>query len=117
MDARDFIDPDEGRDTFMGPIDWDSHLDPREAFYAEAEPCESCGRPCEERKVAKWDESLLVGPCCEFSLDFEFPELPNCYQLLKELDTCKSVFQVRNVFTAHARYCKECGGVELRRAA
>lgn len=117
MDPRDFIDPDEGRDTFMGPIDWDSKLDSREPFYAEALPCESCGRPCEERKVAKWDEGLLVGPCCEFDLNFEFPDLPNCFGLLQALDSCKSVSQVRGVSMAHSRHCKECGGVELRRAA
>ena len=39
-DPRDFIDSDEGRD-----IDWDSHLDAREPFFAYALPCESCGRP------------------------------------------------------------------------
>ena len=58
-DLRDFIDPDEGRDT-----DWDSHLNVPEPFYTEALPCESCGKPVDGERRASWDESLLVGPCC-----------------------------------------------------
>lgn len=54
---HNFIDSDEG----YRPIDWDSHLS--EPFFAEALPCESCGKPVDcERLPASWDESLLVGP-------------------------------------------------------
>jgi hypothetical protein len=112
-DPRDFIDSDEGRD-----IDWDSHLDAREPFFAYALPCESCGRPVDgDRLPAVWDPALLIGPCCAFCLDFEFPDLPNCYPLLKSLDSCKSVEAVRELFTAHVKFCRACAGSELREAA
>jgi len=114
FDPRDFIDSDEGyRDT-----DWDSHLRSEEPFYAEALPCESCGRPVlGERKPAKWDESLLIGPCCEFSLDFEFPDLPTCERLWKALDHCQSVQAVRLAMACHLAQCPVCRKAGLREAA
>jgi hypothetical protein len=93
----EFIDYDEGRD-----------IDPREAFYTLAVPCESCGAPCDERVTAKWDTSLQVGPCCEFCIDFEVPNLPNCIRLWEAIENCKSVGAVRAIFNAHAYSCPIC---------
>jgi hypothetical protein len=89
------IDPDEGRDS-------------REPFFAIAIPCESCGQPCEETKIAKWDPALHVGACCEFCIDFEIPDLPNCIRLWEAIENCKSVGAVRAVFAAHASGCPIC---------
>lgn len=102
----DFTDYDEGRD-----------IDPREAFYANALPCESCGAPVEERKTAAWDESLQVGPCCEFCLDYEFPDLQVCDQLWGDLDHCKSVSEVQIAMEAHRECCEFCKMSGLEKAA
>lgn len=67
----DFIDYDEGRD-----------IDPREAFYAYALPCESCGAPCDERQPATWDPELQVGPCCAVDLS-GIPEVPVCAEFFE----------------------------------
>jgi len=113
-DLRDFIDPDEGyRD-----IDWDSHLNVPEAFYADSMPCESCGKPVDgERRKAKWDDSLMIGPCCEFCLDFEFPDLPVCDQLWKDLDRCRSVEEVQVAMEAHRMCCEFCQRAGMEKAA
>jgi hypothetical protein len=99
------IDSDEGRD-----IDWDSHLriDPREAFYTHAVPCESCGAPVDDRVTAKWDTTLQVGPCCEFCIDFEVPNLPNCIRLWEAIENCKSVSAVQRAYSLHAQTCPIC---------
>lgn len=102
----EFIDYDEGRD-----------IDPREAFYTHALPCESCGNPCDDRVTAKWDTNLQVGPCCEFCIDFEVPNLPNCLELWKAIDKCKSVSAVQREFSIHARHCVKCQGYALPEAA
>ena len=104
-DPGDYITSDEGRE-----VDWDSHLSEPRAFFTEAEPCESCGRPCESRRPAEWDESISVGPCCEFS--FDIPELancPDCKALMEAVYQCRSVFQVRDTMAAHIA-CPVCQG-------
>jgi hypothetical protein len=103
----EFIDYDEGRD-----------IDPREAFYTHALPCESCGHPVDERRTAPWDAALHVGACCEFCIDFEVPNLPNCIRLWEAIENCKSVGPVRAVFAAHASGCPICrDAVKLPEAA
>lgn len=99
VDPEDFISPDEGyRDT-----DWDSHLRP-EAFYTEALPCESCGRPVDgERKRAEWDSDLLVGPCCAV------PDVPFCSTIRPDLEHCTSVEAVAAAMEAHVQTCATCG--------
>ena len=103
IDLRDFIDPDEGyRDT-----DWDSHLRSGEPFYAEALPCESCGKPCDSRKQATWDQNLLVGPCCEIA-DEELPDEPVCPNLHAALMRSDSVAAVSLAFAVHLAECPAC---------
>jgi hypothetical protein len=105
----EFIDYDEGRD-----------IDPREAFYAHALPCESCGMPCEETHPASWDTSLHVGPCCELDLS-QIPDMgPSCEALHKLVMRCKTVGEVADAFTAHRKACRQCNPElpeELREAA
>jgi hypothetical protein len=103
-DLRDFTDPDEGyRDT-----DWDSHLNSPEAFYAEALPCESCGRPVDaERKPALWDESLLIGPCCASDVPAVF-EVPLCPELYRLSMLTQTVGQLLDSREAHRLVCRVC---------
>src|ERR1700690_1302989 len=104
MEPRDYIDSDEGyRDT-----DWDSHLNSPEPFYAHALPCESCGKPVEDRKPATWDPTLEVGPCCEFNLDAEFPDLPVCPTLWRSLNHCTSTAAVSLAMACHLAECPMC---------
>lgn len=94
---HDFIDFDEGH----RPIDWDSHL--RKPFFAEAQPCESCGAPVDgDRRIAPWDDSLLVGPCCYFHED-----MPVCETLAAELQDCRTVGEVRAAIARH-EHCPDC---------
>ena len=89
-------------------IDWDSYLDTPEPFYAEALPCESCGKPVDcERKPAPWDEALQVGPCC-FDID-STPELPVCQELYRVMMRCESVGQMMEARRLHKQCCPTCG--------
>lgn len=104
------IDYDEGRD-----------IDPREAFYANAEPCESCGQPIfEGRKPASWDPDLKVGPCCEYVVE-EIPEIPICEELYKLTMRARTVGELHDTYTSHRKVCRVCNPelpeVELREAA
>lgn len=105
----DFIDYDEGRD-----------IDPREAFYAYALPCESCGAPCDERQPATWDPELQVGPCCAVDLS-EIPEMPACAELARILKRCATVGQVSDAYQSHKQVCRVCNpellAIELPEAA
>jgi len=91
----EFIDYDEGRD------------EPRQPFFAEALPCESCGAPCEERKPATWDPELLVGPCCELDLS-QIPDLPNCESLNRQVARCRSIQEVSLAMHLHLAECPVC---------
>jgi len=107
MERFDFIDYDEGKD-------------PREPFFTEAFPCESCGKPCDERRPADWDESLLVGPCCYNVSEVETPEVPTCEALYEIMMSAETVGQMMTLRTAHKATCVTCGarkqaGSETRR--
>ena len=91
------ISPDEG---------YRAH-EPVSPFYTESLPCESCGRPVEARKPAEWDSSLMVGPCCEFSLNL-IPDLPVCEGLWPDLAYCTSVAEVETAMEAHRLCCAFC---------
>jgi hypothetical protein len=43
--------------------------------WVEPEPlrCGSCGQPVESLSRCVWDESLMVGPCCEVYIDHQCP--------------------------------------------
>jgi hypothetical protein len=101
---HDFIDPDEGyRDT-----DWDASRREPEAFYTEALPCESCGKPCDcERQPASYDPSLLVGPCCQDE-EVEIPDEPVCPRLYMALMFSDSVSQIMLHWKLHNQTCPVC---------
>ena len=105
----DFIDYDEGRD-----------IDPREAFYAYALPCESCGAPCDERQPATWDLDLQVGPCCAVDLS-GIPEVPVCAEFSRIVMRCATVGQMQDACRYHKQVCRVCNpelpAVQLPEAA
>ena len=100
MFDNDFLDNDEGYRS--------GEFSMREPFYAEALPCESCGKPVDcERRPASYDPSILVGPCCEVDLS-EVPEMPACEGLYKALMRCVTVGEVCEAMKAHKRVCATC---------
>jgi len=107
-DLRDFIDSDEGyRDT-----DWDSHLRVPVPFFADALPCESCGRPVDcERKPAWWDGDLLVGPCCVDPLFDAIPANATCEDLFHAVMRCTSVQAVSLAMSVHIAECPQCASL------
>ena len=84
-----------------------------EAFFAEALPCESCGRPCESRHPASWDNSLLVGPCCAIPVD-DAPDSPVCEEMYALMMSCCTVGELVRVCRAHRKQCATCGAIERR---
>ena len=92
IDPLDFIDPDEGREDLQ-------------AFYAEALPCESCGRPTWQGR--RWDEeySLWIAVDCGCNV----AAAPTCPLLIPLLDNCETVQEVCDVIRAHRQTCPKCG--------
>jgi hypothetical protein len=74
-----------------------------EPFFAVAELCESCGRPCESRV---WDSRDIMwkGPCCAS----EAPDEPLCGSLVAALDQCKSVRAIQLAVREHLASCPVC---------
>ena len=95
MNPADYIDPDEGRDV--------------QPFFAEAQPCQSCGRPCDELEPAEWHPGLMVGSCCRWHWD-DLPYWPLCDDFPALLESCKTVPQVARVMRLHLATCRKCAG-------
>ena len=91
------IDPDEGRDE-------------PELFYTHAWPCESCGKPCDERHRPYWAPELKVGICCALHSDEWLNDTePTCDELFKLIATCISVAEVSAIMESHAHSgCLRC---------
>lgn len=91
------------------PIDfakYDIDPDEREPFFAEAEPCEICGEPCEERR---WHEEfyLYIGTSCSCT----FPDVKMCPDFSTVLNLCDTGEEVLALFRAHLKKCSKCNGV------
>ena len=97
-DPRDFIDPDEGRD-----------IPP--PFYAEAEPCESCGEPTYKGRVWNQEHELWIAVDCSCNA----PDQPICSRLLPLIVAARTVGELVDVCKAHRKICPECGPVEMPR--
>ena len=89
----------------LGIVNQPLQIQPRP--IAHALPCESCGKPVEERKPATWDSTLMVGPCCEFD-PAGIPDMPTCEGLYRAIMRCTTVRQVEQSFTAHRLVCPFC---------
>ena len=110
MSYQHDIDSDEG----YRPIDWDSHLS--EPFFTEALPCESCGKPVDcDRRPATWDESLMVGPCCQ-EID-NTPSVPTCPALYELMMSCETVGELCDFSKSHKAHCPTCQGIKKQIAS
>jgi hypothetical protein len=80
------------------------HEQPR-AFFAEAQPCESCGLPTWEPRV--WDEEheLWVAVDCGCLA----PSAPTCPDLVGPIMEAETVGEVMEVCREHRKHCTRCG--------
>lgn len=86
---------------------------PTSAFYATAEPCESCGEPTYRGRIWNQEHQLWVGVDCSCNT----PSLPTCPLLIPKLERAVTVAQVCQVIREHRATCHLCGPVEIRSAA
>jgi hypothetical protein len=91
------MDPDE-----------DGYYPPSTAFYAEAEPCESCGEPTFQSWNAEYELWIAVDCSCNT------PNLPTCPDLIPLLTRVDTVCEVCQVIRQHRATCSLCGPVEIR---
>lgn len=77
------------------------------AFFVMDFPCESCGRPVEERVPAYWQPDLLVGPCCMAHED------DVCPAFLQQVEACKTVAAVSALFREHMATCGHCAQIDM----
>jgi len=75
-----------------------------EAFYAEAEPCESCGEPTYQARVWNADYDLWIAVDCSCNT----PSLPTCPALIPELEGAATVAEVCHVIRQHHAACPLC---------
>ena len=102
LDPSDFIDWDEGRDF-------------PEAFFAEANPCENCGKPVQGERV--WIPGFdywACSDCAEESRILFFAE-ENCPTLYDAIMRAKSVQQVQFAFRTHKESCPKCNPLPARK--
>lgn len=92
IDPREYIDLGEGR-----PEPW----------YAEALPCESCGRPTLKPRVWNDEHQIYVAQDCACNA----PSEPTCPLLLPALTQAVSVREVCDVIRQHRKTCHLCRGV------
>lgn len=85
-------------------IDRDEDGYPTEAFYAEADPCESCGEPTYRGRVWNQEYGLWIAVDCSCNA----PSLPTCPALIPELEGATTVTEVCRVIRAHRLTCSLC---------
>lgn len=100
MDPRDFIDPDEGRDT-------------PSPFFTHAEPCESCGEPTYRGRVWNAEHQIWIAVDCSCNT----PSLPTCPALIPLLAQVDSVREICRVIRQHRATCPLCRPIEIRQPA
>jgi hypothetical protein len=85
-------------------IDRDEDGRPTEAFYAEAEPCESCGEPTFRGRIWNQEYQLWVAVDCSCNT----PALPTCPALIPALSQAVTVREVCRVIRQHRATCPLC---------
>ena len=85
-------------------IDRDEDGMPTEAFYAEADPCESCGEPTYRGRVWNVEHELWIAVDCSCNT----PSLPTFPTLIPELEGATTVAEIRHVIRAHRATCSLC---------
>ena len=93
--------------------DEDGYFPPSKAFYAEAEPCESCGEPTFQGRAWNAEHELWIAVDCSCNA----PSLPTCPALLPLLQNADTVHEVCRVIREHRATCSLCRPVEIRQPA
>ena len=91
-------------------IDRDEEDRPQE-FYAEADPCESCGEPTWRGRVWNAEHELWIATDCSCNT----PSLPTCPALIPALEAADTVAEVCRVIRQHRKTCPLCKPVEIPR--
>jgi len=86
-------------------IDRDEDGRPIDAFYALAEPCESCGEPTYQGRVWNQEHELWIAQDCSCST----PNAPTCPALIPALQQAVTVREVCQVIRLHRATCELCG--------
>ena len=92
LDLFDRIDPDEGRPDLK-------------PFYANAEPCESCGHPTWKGRVWNEEYSLWIATDCNCNT----PQAPTCPRLIPLIEASVTVDEICSVIRKHRKDCLLCG--------
>ncbi len=79
-----------------------------EPFYTEALPCESCGRPAQERTFDP-DSGLWIGVNC---VCVTIPDEPICSALEGPIMAARNVREIVEACKAHREYCPICKPVQ-----
>ena len=85
-------------------IDHDEDGRPVEAFYAEAEPCESCGEPTFRGRVWNAEYEIWIAVDCSCNT----PSVPTCPALVPMLEQADTVAEVCRVIRTHRATCRLC---------
>jgi len=85
---------------------WETH-DEDGAFYAEALPCEGCGKPVKTRQYNEEHEIWIGNEC-----GCQAPEQPMCPELDELLAACEFVGELSEVMQTHRRTCAVCGSIK-----
>jgi hypothetical protein len=75
------------------------------AFYAEAEPCESCGAPTYQGRIWNQEHELWIAQDCSCNS----PDVPTCPLLIPALELATTVREVVSVIRQHRATCPKCG--------
>src|ERR1035438_8547149 len=92
----------------MDPRDEDGYY-PGKSFYAEAEPCESCGEPTFKGRTWNAEHELWIAVDCSCNA----PEQPTCLNLAPLIAQAQTVRELVDVCKAHRKNCPLCGVVEI----
>jgi predicted RNA-binding Zn-ribbon protein involved in translation (DUF1610 family) len=94
-------------------IDRDEDGRPTEAFYTEAQPCESCGEPTYRGRVWNPRFELWIATDCTCNL----PEQPVCPLLRPVIESAQTVGQLVDRTHEHRLTCPLCGPRQIERKA
>ena len=84
---------------------------PTEAFYAEADPCESCGEPTFRARVWNAEYELWIATDCSCNV----PSAPTCIDLIPDLLRANTVGEACHVIRQHRKTCPRCKPIEIPR--
>jgi hypothetical protein len=92
-----------------------SHYEEEEprAFYAEAQPCESCGHPTYLPRVWDAEYELWIGTDCSCYAPSQ--PIPAC--MIAVLEAAQTVAELMDNCKAHRLVCPVCGPTPLRKDA